>query len=137
MSTVAVVVSVAIILWADIFHLIVASALGAALSRAFAGSHQPDDNMRVCWATGAANVLLITERLDNNRVLERAFFILFVSPKLANPQAGSLAASNGIGCGFWNYLSGSHPMDAYQRYPRPASFPRFPIVPDQSTVRDR
>lgn len=78
MSTVAVVVSVAIILWADIFHLIVASALGAALSRAFAGSHQPDDNMRVCRATGAANVLLITERLDNNRVLERAFlFCLF------------------------------------------------------------
>lgn len=77
MSTVAVVVSVAIILWADIFHLIVASALGAALSRAFAGSHQPDDNMRVCRATGAANVLLITERLDNNRVLERAFLFCY------------------------------------------------------------
>lgn len=91
---VVVVVAVAIVGRSDVLHLINATALGASLNRSRArhlkqvahdvsllntrwaegGGWQtytePDDNVGVGGGAGAANVLLITRRLDNDGVVE-------------------------------------------------------------------
>lgn len=68
-----VVVVVAIILRTDVVHLIDTAAFGATLNGAVAGASQPDDIVRVDRVTGAAEVLLVTERLDYNGVVERSY----------------------------------------------------------------
>lgn len=71
--TVTVIVTVSIILWSNVLHLVHATALWAALNRAFARGRKPDDNVRVDWVTSAAEVLLVTERLDSDGVLKGSY----------------------------------------------------------------
>ena len=68
-----IVVAVAIILWANVLHLVHASALWAALNGSIAGCCEPDDNVGVYWISGAAEILLVTEGLDGDGVFERAW----------------------------------------------------------------
>lgn len=92
-AVVAVAVVVVVVvgsLGADVFHLEAVAALGAALERALAGHlflrinthprrnssntyREPDDGVGVGRETGAAGVLLVTERTDNDRVVDRAW----------------------------------------------------------------
>ena len=69
----SVIVSVAIVLWANILELVDTTTFWAALDWALTGCHEPDNNVGVCWATGAAHVLLVAEGLDLDWVLERSF----------------------------------------------------------------
>lgn len=66
------------VLGADVLHLVDGTALGAALDGAVAGGGEPDDNVRVGRVAGAAKVLLVTEGLDGDRVVERACVLLSV-----------------------------------------------------------
>lgn len=70
---VAVIVSMAVILWSNVLHLVHTAALWAALDRALAGSGEPDDNVRVDGVTGAAEVLLVAEGLDSDGILECSY----------------------------------------------------------------
>lgn len=70
---VAVVMAVWVFLWADVLHLVDATALWAALKRAVAGHSQPDDTVRVGGAASAASELLVAERLDGDWVFKRAW----------------------------------------------------------------
>lgn len=56
----------------DVLELVDAAALGTALDGAVARGGQPDDDVAVGGAAGAAAVLLVAERLDDDRVLQRA-----------------------------------------------------------------
>lgn len=94
-GVVMVVVSVSIVLWADVFHLVDGAALWAALNWALAGHlgllvydlaytgkaglrrkgrgsgrayGQPDGDVGVGWGTGATSVLLVAERSDHDWV---------------------------------------------------------------------
>lgn len=69
---VAVAVGVVALLGTDVFHLVDGAALGAALDGAVAGAGQPDDDVGVGWVAGAAEVLLVTEGLDGDGVVDRA-----------------------------------------------------------------
>jgi hypothetical protein len=51
---VVVVVAVAVVLGADVLHLVDAAALGAALDRSVAGGGEPDDDVGVGGRAGAA-----------------------------------------------------------------------------------
>ena len=55
---------------ANVVKLVDAAALWAALDRPVAGGGEPDDVVRVRRAASAANVLLVTERTHDNRVVE-------------------------------------------------------------------
>ena len=70
--SVVVAVSVAIVLRSDVLHLVDAAALGAALDGAVARRGEPDDGVRVDGVAGAAEVLLVAKRLDDDGVVERA-----------------------------------------------------------------
>lgn len=69
---VAVAVVVVALGGANVLHLVDGTAFGAALDGAVAGGGEPDDNVRVGGVTGATKVLLVTERLDGNGVVDRA-----------------------------------------------------------------
>ena len=56
--------------WADVVKFVDAAALWATLDRPVAGSGEPDDVVGVRRAASAANVLLVTERTHDNRVVE-------------------------------------------------------------------
>ena len=56
----------------DILHLDAVAALGAALERALAARDEPVCHMAVRWHAGAADVLLVAEGADGDRVVERA-----------------------------------------------------------------
>lgn len=71
--TVIVTVAMAIIGRADILELVYGTALWATLDGSVAGNGQPDNDVGVSRAAGAANVLLVAVRLDSDRVLERAW----------------------------------------------------------------
>lgn len=71
-AVVAVAVGVVALGRADVLHLVNGAALGAALDRAVAGGGEPDHDVRVGRVTGAAEVLLVTEGLDGDGVLEGA-----------------------------------------------------------------
>lgn len=58
---------------ADVVHLVDGAALGAALDGAVAGAGEPDDDVGVGRVTGAAKVLLVTEGLDGDRVVDGAW----------------------------------------------------------------
>jgi len=73
---VVVVVVVVAVLGADVLHLVDGTALGATLDGAVAGGSEPDDNVRVGRVAGAAKVLLVTEGLDGDGVVERACVLL-------------------------------------------------------------
>lgn len=91
-SVVVVVVVVWVISWADVLHLEDVAALWAALNWAIAGHlpmlldtitrcaaakgtyGEPNSDVGVSWVAGATSVLLVTKRLDNNWVVERAYF---------------------------------------------------------------
>lgn len=73
---VVVVVVVVAVLGTDILHLVDGTALGATLDGAVAGGGEPDDNVRVGRVAGAAKVLLVTEGLDGDGVVERACVLL-------------------------------------------------------------
>lgn len=75
MNVVVVVVVVAV-LGTDVLHLVDGTALGATLDGAVAGGGEPDDNVRVGRVAGAAKVLLVTEGLDSDGVVERACVLL-------------------------------------------------------------
>ena len=64
-------VSVVGLLRTDVVHLVDGAALGAALDRAVARHGQPSNDVRVGRAAGATNVLLITERANDNGLLHR------------------------------------------------------------------
>lgn len=70
--SVVVVVTVSIILWTNVLHLVHASALWAALDGSVAGGCEPDNDVGVYWISGAADVLLVAEGLDDDWVFERA-----------------------------------------------------------------
>ena len=69
---VAVAVAVVALLGSNVVHLVDGTALRATLDRAVAGSGEPDNNVRVGRVAGAAKVLLVTERLDGDGVVERS-----------------------------------------------------------------
>ncbi len=58
----------------NILHLVDTAALGAALDGAVARDGQPDGDVRVGWAAGAAAVLLFTEGFDDYGVVHCACF---------------------------------------------------------------
>lgn len=70
---VAVAVGIVALGRADVLHLVDGAALGAALDGAVAGSGEPDDDVRVGRVASAAEVLLVTERLDGDGVLKSAW----------------------------------------------------------------
>ena len=63
-------VTVAVVLGADVLHLVDAAALGAAFDGAVAGGRQPDDGVRVGGVAGAAKILLVAEGADGDWVVE-------------------------------------------------------------------
>lgn len=72
--TMAMVVPVAVVHRADILHLVDGAALRAALDGAVARGGEPEDDVRVGGAAGAADVLLVAEGLDDDGVREGACF---------------------------------------------------------------
>lgn len=62
-------VSVVALLGTDVVHLVDGAAFGAALNGAVARHGQPVDDVRVGGGAGATDVLLVTERADDNGVL--------------------------------------------------------------------
>lgn len=64
------VVSVRVLLRTDVLHLVHGAALWAALDGALARAGQPDDDVGVGGAAGAADILLVAEGLDCDRVVE-------------------------------------------------------------------
>jgi hypothetical protein len=69
---VAVAVAVVALRRANVVHLVDGAALRAALDGAVAGGSEPDDNVGIGGVTGAAKVLLVTERLDGDGVVKRS-----------------------------------------------------------------
>jgi hypothetical protein len=65
-------VAVAVVLGADVLHLVDGAALGAALDGAVARGGEPDDNVRVGGVAGATLVLLVAVGLDDDGVVQRA-----------------------------------------------------------------
>jgi hypothetical protein len=65
-------VSVVALCGTNVVHLVDGAALGAALDRAVARHGQPSDNVRVGGAAGATDVLLVTERANDNGLLHGA-----------------------------------------------------------------
>lgn len=124
-GVVVVVVAVSIVSWADVFHLVDASALGAALDRAVARGGEPEDNVRVHGNTGAADVLLVTEGLDNDRVVHGACAAI-----VSKSEAGRRTIGKHYPCGW-------HPEASCRRYQRLASFRGFPNAQDQWPARGR
>lgn len=61
-----------IILRADILEFVHRAALGAALDGTVARHGQPERHVAVGRAAGAAQVLLVAEALDDDRVVHRA-----------------------------------------------------------------
>jgi len=68
-----VIVSVGVLGRAKIFHLQDVATFRASLDRAVAGHCEPDGVVRVSGVAGTASILLITEALDDNWVVQRAF----------------------------------------------------------------
>ena len=66
----AVLVVVTRVLRPDVFELVHAAALRAALDRTVAGCRQPDDDVRVGGGAGAAKVLLVAVGFDDDWVGE-------------------------------------------------------------------
>ena len=58
--------------WSDVLELVDRAALWAALDGPVAGGGEPDGDVRVCWAAGAADVLFVTEALNYDGVVEGA-----------------------------------------------------------------
>jgi hypothetical protein len=56
----------------NVVHLVDGAALGAALDRAVARHGQPSNDVRVGRAAGATDVLLVTERANDNGLLHGA-----------------------------------------------------------------
>jgi hypothetical protein len=88
-NVVLAVVVVVAVLGADVLHLVDGTALGAALDGAVAGGGEPDDNVRVGRVAGAAKVLLVTEGLDGDGVVERACVGADVSSAVPKSHIGS------------------------------------------------
>jgi hypothetical protein len=65
-------VSVVALCGTNVVHLVDGAALGAALDRAVARHGQPSNDVRVGRAAGATNVLLVTERANNDGLLHGA-----------------------------------------------------------------
>lgn len=65
-------VAVAVVRGSDILHLVDGAALGAALDGAVARGGEPEDDVRVRRAAGAADVLLVAEGFDADGVVEGA-----------------------------------------------------------------
>jgi len=108
----AVTVSIVVcIRWSNIFHLVHASALRAALNRSVARGRQPDNDVGVRWVTCAAEVLLVTEGLDHDWVVECSFSTgvqwshvehvnsLHLSENLESLKTGGLFEVGGNGTG--------------------------------------
>ena len=83
---VVVVVVVVAVLGTDVLHLVDGTALGATLDGAVAGGGEPDDNVRVGRVAGAAKVLLVTEGLDGDGVVERACVLLVLLVQVMSDQ---------------------------------------------------
>ena len=69
----SVAVTVSILCRAYIVHLVGGTALHAARLRLFASKSDPENVVGVSRETGAANVLLVTGRVDDNGVLRSAY----------------------------------------------------------------
>jgi hypothetical protein len=65
---VAVIMSMGVICRSHVLHLDNISALRAALDRAFARDNHPELMVSICGDTSAADVVLVAERLDQDRV---------------------------------------------------------------------
>lgn len=112
LTSVIVTVSVTIILWANIIHLVDPTTLRAALDRAIARGGQPDDIVGVGGEAGAAEVLLVTKGLDDNGVVEGSLSAgvqgshvedvdaLHLSENLETLQTGGLFQVGGDGAFF-------------------------------------
>jgi hypothetical protein len=77
-----VVVSVRVIGWANVVHLVGGSTLHAARLGFLAGEGDPENAMGIDGEAGAADVLLVTGRVDDNGVLWGACTLLENCPAL-------------------------------------------------------
>lgn len=68
-------VMMAVVYGADILQLVRRAALRAALNGTPAGDGEPDGNVGVDGTAGAADVLLVAEALDHDRVVERTYTV--------------------------------------------------------------
>ena len=114
------------VLRTDILELVDASALRAALDRSVARAGQPDNDVGVDGAAGAAEVLLVTEGLDYDGVVEGAC-----------PQEYRSACVSSNDPARCLYLACLNLEASCQRCRRPASFRGFQVVQDRSLARDR
>lgn len=105
--------------------------------------------MRVNWVSSTTSILFITERLDNDWVIQRAYTFLidqqnpsglipsvaFISlPKPHTQQSKPDIPPSRL---TQAYLFGKHPKASYQKCQLPASFPRSQDARDQWLGRDR
>jgi hypothetical protein len=127
--TVTVVVSMSIILWSNVLHLVHTTALRAALDRAFAGGSEPNDNVRVDGVSGAANVLLVTEGLDSDGVLECSCVAVRSRSRRRDRVTSTEVCTT--------YPFGKRPMASCRRHRFPASFREFRDARDRWPARDR
>lgn len=77
-TVVSVVVRVVIVCGANVVHVVYGTALHAAGLGLIAGEGDPKHVVRVGWEAGATDVLLVTGRVDGDRVLHRACRLLAV-----------------------------------------------------------
>jgi hypothetical protein len=125
---VMIVMTVAIILRSNIFQLVDAATLWTTLNRAVARCCQPDDIVRVDWETSAAEVLLVTKRLDGDRVVESS---CSMSPSVRAMDLPYDVHDESA------YPCAMRPMASCRRRRCPAFCPKFPIARDRWPGRDR
>lgn len=83
-------VMMAVVYGADILQLVRRAALRAALNGTPAGDGEPDGNVGVDGTAGAADVLLVAEALDHDRVVEGTYAVWF---SISCPDVESCVAS--------------------------------------------
>jgi hypothetical protein len=153
-----VVVVVVAVLGADVLHLVDGTALRAALDGAVAGGGEPDDNVRVGRVAGAAKVLLVTEGLDGDGVVERACMLLVLLVQVQVMSDQNRVSSRQVHLSHCfklhiilpeqirssvlsppdcTYPSCWHQAGSGRRYQHPASFQEFRDAQDRWPARDR
>jgi hypothetical protein len=116
---------------ANVVHLVGRSALHAARLGLLAGERDPEDAVGVGGEAGAADVLLVAGRVDDNGVLWGA-----CNPLEPCPASTLLltASSNDV---FATYRDGWRPMASCRRCRYPASFRALRDAQDRWLARHR